>query len=216
MAEIWLAFVAGIAGSGHCLGMCGGIVAAFSACGAAGSRRKAALFNFGRICTYALLGLSAGLLGQTLDLLLLHSISMAVFAVGNLFVLLTGIGLILRRNLSGNLGFTKILDAVPLLRIPQPRSIAGYFPLGLVFGMLPCGLVYATLAVAATTGSPLTGGAMMAALGLGTFPALFFAGALAGLPAARGRRIVPLVMGIAFVALGGAGMWRIIRAAGIF
>lgn len=216
MAEVWLAFVAGMAGSGHCLGMCGGMVAAFCACGAAGSRKKAAFFNLGRICTYAFLGFTAGLFGQTLDLLLLHSVSMVVFAVANLFVIVAGIGLVTRRSLSGSQRFSKILAAVPLFKLPQPRTTAGYFPLGLTFGFLPCGLVYATLAAAATTGSLLTGGAMMAALGLGTFPALFFAGALAGLPAGKGRNVLPMAMGIAFMLLGAGGIWRILRTTGVF
>jgi uncharacterized protein len=214
VTEIWLAFLAGLGGSGHCLGMCGGIVAAFSAGGASAGRptwRETAFFNLGRLSTYSLLGFSAGLAGKALDLLLLRPFSTAVFAVGNLFVVATGIVLLVRQDFpSAPRRLTNGLQRLLPAAIAAPESAAGFLPLGMLFGFLPCGLVYAPLASAAATGDPLRGWAVMAALGAGTFPALFFAGALTSTAASAGRRSLLALAGGALVVMGTAGLRRLV------
>ena len=95
MTELWLAFLAGMAGSTHCLGMCGGIVAAIALRARdanPGTRRLILLaYNVGRISTYTILGILAGLLGATLDVLPIKTAATWVFTAANLFVFLAGL-----------------------------------------------------------------------------------------------------------------------------
>jgi uncharacterized protein len=206
--EIWLAFLAGIAGSAHCVGMCGGIVAAFS--GGNGAAPRTLAFNLGRVCTYSLLGFSAGLLGEMLDLLLLRSVSTAVFCIASLFVAASGLFLLLKGDFPP--APAKAAEAVQRLfpeRFRVPTAAAGFFPLGMLFGFLPCGLVYAPLAAAAGTGDPLRGAAVMAALGAGTVPALFIAGSLSGAASPVGAKWPFRILGAVLVAMGAIPLWRI-------
>jgi len=183
---------AGLLGSGHCFGMCGGIVGAF-AMGVAPERRArpGALslhllaYNLGRIATYALLGALAGLAGGALAGALPPAAArLAGRTVAALF--LFGLGLYL-------LGWPQLLAPFERLgarlwrrleplgrRLLSPRGVAHAVALGAVWGWLPCGLVYSMLAMAAATGSPARGALVMTAFGVGTLPALVAAGLASG------------------------------------
>src|SRR6266540_5998044 len=95
MTEIWLAFVAGLVGSPHCLGMCGGIVAALSMTGRLGPPRARLLsqlfYNLGRVSTYTLLGMGAGMIGSSLDLLAVRSVAVWFFLAANILVIVIGL-----------------------------------------------------------------------------------------------------------------------------
>ncbi len=176
------ALVAGIAGSGHCLGMCGGIAGALamrdSARAGAPSRWTLALaYNLARISSYAVAGALAGLLGSTL----LRTADVAPLSIA--FRVLAGLIMIAA---AGRLLFGwRLLDPLEaagagLWRrlLPRPSGasrrggITGAIGLGLAWGWLPCGLTYSMLLLAATTASVLTGALVMAAFGLGTLPAM--------------------------------------------
>ena len=221
VTEVWLAFVAGLAGSPHCLGMCGGIVAALAVAGSGethgGRRSFLLLYNLGRVTTYALLGVVAGLIGSSLNLLPLKEATLWIFVAVNLFVLLIGVGT------AAGWRFLSIATLEPggaswagraVERLVRGAAGRGAFPLGLALGLLPCGLVYATMIVAAATGSPLRGGAVMAALGCGTFPALYFFGSLTGLASGRGGQRLLRLIGIIVAAAGLTGLWRVLGALG--
>ena len=169
-------FALGIASGVHCVGMCGGIVTAFNV---VEFRNRSSLFlrqvqfNAGRISTYAVAGAAAGSAGWLLSL----QNSLDLFANVVLILVglhLAGFGALLRLERLGG----------PLWRRLQPLAARAsakgnpYFA-GLLWGWLPCGLVYAALAVAATFGSSLKGAAAMLAFGLGTLPWLLAAGAAA-------------------------------------
>lgn len=221
MTEVWLAFLAGLAGSTHCLGMCGGIVGAIALHArdtSPGTQRLILLtYNAGRISTYTLLGVIAGFMGGTLDLLPLRSAASWVFAAANLFVLLAGAASFLQLSSfslfslesAGGRIFAGILRWA-VSRSSLPRT----FILGLALGFLPCGLVYAPLIAGAATGSPLGGGAIMAALGLGTLPLLFLFGSASAALSARLRGSLIRLVGLFVALIGFVGLWRVLGKLG--
>jgi len=215
----WLAWTSGalmlgFVGSGHCLGMCGGIAGALGMRGPASrtlSQTTASLlYSIGRVSSYALLGALAGSLGQATSLATGLGPVMRV-AAGLLIVLL---GL----QLAGvRLGFDRI-EALglavwrrlsPLIgRIGPPDAAWKCLALGAVWGFLPCGLVYTALTASLVTGSAAGGAVFMASFGLGTVPALVFATRMMG---GLGERLrgqgARRVAGIALVVL---GLWAVI------
>lgn len=220
MTEVWLAFLAGLAGSPHCLGMCGGIVTALALnCRQEGGRGRLLFqlgYNLGRMGTYALLGVAAGFIGASLDVFLLKTLSAWVFAVANGFVMLVGLASVLGTHL--NL-FTLESSGGRFLAGPLRWAMAGSsparsIPLGLILGFLPCGLIYAPLIAAATSGSPLRGGAVMAALGLGTLPVMLGFGSLATLFSVQLKGAVFRVAGLLVALIGFAGLWRVLGKLG--
>ena len=180
--------VLGVASGVHCVGMCGGIVTAFSTVrfNPRPEWKRQILFNAGRISTYAVAGAAAGTAGLLLPL------QNSLYLFANVVLILVGLhlagfGALLRLERLGG----------PLWRRLQPLAARAsakgnpYFA-GLLWGWLPCGLVYAALAVAVTSGSSSKGAAAMLAFGLGTLPWLLAAGAAAaqlrrwmGFPAVR-------------------------------
>jgi uncharacterized protein len=215
MIEIWFAFLAGMAGSFHCIGMCGGIVAALSMTGNAGGFRlrlqSQICYNLGRVTTYTLLGALAGLIGSSLDLMAMKSFSSWFLIGANLFVIAIGLSSALALsalNLSSLEGRGARFFAAPLRRTVSGNSAFAAFPLGLLLGFLPCGLVYAPLVAAAGSGSLVSGAATMAALGLGTIPVLLMFGTASSAVSATLRSTMMRVAGIAVALMGAAGLWR--------
>lgn len=181
-------FLIGLLGGTHCVSMCGGIVGALSAGvnvpGKTGPQWPIHLaYNLGRIGTYTAMG---GVLGALGSVGLLFNdvlpIQLALYVLANL--MLVALGLYLT-------GFTQLLAPVEraglhLWRRVQPitarflpaRSLNQALPLGLLWGFLPCGLVYSALTTALVTGSSVRGAGLMLAFGLGTLPNLMLAGML--------------------------------------
>ena len=215
MIVIWLAFLAGLAGSFHCVGMCGGIVAALAMTRGShsfGSRLGSQIcYNLGRITTYTLLGALAGLAGSSLDFVALRSVSSWFFIGANLFVIAVGLGSALglnALNLSSLEGRGARFLAAPLQRVIASDSSLAAFPLGLMLGFLPCGLVYAPLMAAAASGGTGLGAATMAALGLGTMPILLLLGTASSAISGALRLVMLRLAGVAVALMGAAGLWR--------
>jgi hypothetical protein len=175
------AFVAGMAGSVHCLAMCGGLA------GALGLRARraatplqaaihAASYQIGRLTSYtlagALVGASSGLIVGVLDL---DRVALVARLLAGLVLISIAVGILLeRRPLSGleQLGGRLWRHVAPLARsIPATGSTASLL-LGMLWGWLPCGFVYSMLIFAALKGGALQGAALMLFFGLGTAPAL--------------------------------------------
>lgn len=220
MIEIWLAFTAGLAGGFHCIGMCGGIVAALSMSERCASLRPRAFaqlgYNLGRITTYTLLGVVCSAAGSSVQLMRIKSVSAWLFGGANLFVIAIGLSSMLgwsALNLSTLEGKGARFLAPPVSRLLAAGSPAAAYPLGLLLGFLPCGLVYAPLIVASASGSPLKGGAIMAALGAGTLPVLFLFGTASSALSARLRSTMFRLAGLAVFLMGAAGLWRVISRA---
>lgn len=179
-------FLIGLLGGTHCVGMCGGIVSALTVQLPGQKRREWPLhlaYNIGRITSYTVAGAAMGAIG-TVGMLFndLLPIQLGLYVAANL--MLVALGLYLT-------GFTCALAPVerlgqrlwshiqPLTRRFLPaRSVAQALPLGMLWGFLPCGLVYSVLATALVTGAAERGAGLMLAFGLGTLPNLMLAGLL--------------------------------------
>ena len=185
------AFVIGLLGGVHCLGMCGGIVGALTFGLPEGRRQGVQLipyqlaYNLGRILSYTLAGAAAGGLGVLLaGVLPVQQAQNLLIILAAIFMILMGLyiagwwnGLSMVERAGGSL-WRRI---EPLARKLMPVTSAPQaFALGLVWGWLPCGLVYSVLVWAVSAGSAQEGALLMAAFGLGTLPNLLLMGAAAG------------------------------------
>ncbi len=162
---IWTAFTLGLFGSFHCAGMCGPLVLAVRS---AGNNRLAAalLYHSGRALTYTSLGLTAGLIGQTVQLAGVAR----WLSIGLGVTLLVGLLVSQSRRVwnLGTIGFPRFQKAFRFLVSRQnPIGVVG---LGALNGILPCGLVVAALATAVVAGDALSGGVTMGAFAIGTWP----------------------------------------------
>ncbi len=178
------AFVLGLMGAGHCLGMCGGITAALSfAIPNQHTRTKLAVlfaYNFGRIASYSLFGAFVGYLGgeisETTTLPVLKVVSGVLLILMALY--LADIWKLL--SVLENAGSFIWIRIQPLGQKLMPvRRIDQALFLGMVWGWLPCGLVYSAVVYSSSQGSAISGAMIMFAFGLGTLPAVFMGG-LAG------------------------------------
>lgn len=179
-------FLIGLLGGTHCVAMCGGIVGALSMQMPGRTVRQWPIhlaYNLGRITTYTALGAFAGAVGSAGmlfgDVL---PVQLALYVAANLMLIALGLYLT---------GITQVLAPLEraghaVWRRVQPltarflpaRSPGRALPLGLLWGFVPCGLVYSVLATALVTGSALRGATLMLAFGLGTLPNLLLAGML--------------------------------------
>lgn len=230
-------FLVGLLGGVHCVGMCGGIVAAFSSApGApraprpfpvavttagtgAGAFALAGLprvlsYNAGRIASYMVAGALAGsMLGGMQAALDLASLRLAMYWLAN--GMLVALGLFLMdawRGLSllESAGQRLWKRIQPLMKplLPVDRP-AKALALGALWGWVPCGMVYSVLTTAMLTGSAAGGAAVMLAFGLGTLPTLLAMG-LAGERLRQWSRLRPVrsAAGALVLAFGLLGMWR--------
>lgn len=209
-------FLIGLLGGTHCIGMCGGIVGALSM--GAGSRPELHLaYNFGRITSYALAGAIAGALGgASLALSDQLPLRIILYVMANLMLVALGLylmGITRALAFSERLGQKLWRHVQPLTRRFLPaRTVAQAFPLGLLWGWLPCGLVYSALVTALTSGSALHGAGMMLAFGLGTLPNLLLAGLLAvRLKAYAMKPAVRITAGLLVLVFGLWGLFAAIR-----
>ncbi len=215
MLEIWLAFSIGLAGSGHCLGMCGGIVTALALSHREADAAHRFLFNLlyhaGRISTYTLLGLLAGLVAQAGMVNSVRPLVGWLFLAANLFVAAIGIFTacgVRALGISALDGSGWVFLRKLLSRLGAGSSVLVALPAGLLMGLLPCGLVYGVLISAATSGSALKGGGMMLAFGCGTLPVLLAYGQVASTLSALGRGLFQRCMGGGVALLGILGAWK--------
>jgi sulfite exporter TauE/SafE len=182
------AFALGLLGGVHCIGMCGGIVAALNLRPDRPAGRVSWSiqlgYNAGRIASYALAGAAAGMvgsLGTLLDRVL--PLQIALYVLANVLLVLLGFYLagygtaVLRLEAAGGAVWRYARSRGIDLRPAQtPR---GAIAAGMVWGWIPCGLVYSALALALLSGGPGAGALVMGAFGLGTLPNLLASGALA-------------------------------------
>jgi sulfite exporter TauE/SafE len=185
---LWLtALLTGLSGGVHCVGMCGGVVTALSfATGKPPHPWRIQLsYNLGRLLTYTLLGTLAGATGHWLAATLwLHQAQQVLELVAGLFLLLLGLYL---GNWWHGLRYLEQIGA-HLWRHIQPLG-RRYLPIrtpgralivGMIWGFLPCGLVYSALIWSLSAGSALAGGLLMLSFGLGTLPTLLTLGTASG------------------------------------
>jgi len=207
----------GFLGSSHCIGMCGGIAGVLSAA-RGGNVQRSTLYNLGRIASYTTMGALAGTFGAALagvggasGMLVLRSLAALLIVAAGLSVAgWTGAIAPLER-----LGSALWRPIAPLARKARasssPLAALGF---GVLWGWLPCGLVYSALAVAAAAGSGTDGALVMAAFGFGTLPATLAIGVFAG----RGARLLRdrRARGLAGATVVVFGLWTFAAAVGAF
>ena len=214
---ITMAFLTGLLGSGHCIGMCGGIVAALSLSRTEkqGTILFQLLYNIGRIITYTGIGWLVGWLGSAFAYAnTLAGPARALLIASDLFVIILGLGsagLFAFLNLNVmQLEFPgpvqKITRAVSRLRMLPPALSA--LPLGLIMGFLPCGFLYAMIIAAGQSAEALNGALMMFSFGLGTMPALFLFGSTAHWLTKRMRTLMLRWAGIMVALMGAYNLYR--------
>lgn len=174
---VFTALATGFMASGHCIGMCGPMTALGASRPGQPRVQRAATYNAGRLASYALFGALFGALGHLLG----SAASIAQWgliirvALGGV-LLLIGLRLLLQRkgaSVFERLGARLWRRLQPLTRQLNPADrTRDLFALGLLWGWLPCGMVYSMLAIAAVSGSASTGAATMLAFGVGTLPAM--------------------------------------------
>ena len=176
------ALLLGFAGSFHCLAMCGPLHLSLL-----GNRKYSlsfildkSVFNIGRILTYVVLGLILGFIGKSLPLYEIQKVVSIVTGVAIILVYfipkLTGkeieipfLNRFVVQKMGGLMQQTK-----------GKSSVLKYFGMGVLNGLLPCGLVYVALIASFAQLSTINSMLYMLLFGLGTFPAMFFVVMLGG------------------------------------
>lgn len=211
------ALLAGLLGGVHCVGMCGGIVAAFSfrADGSAPPFRLHLSYNLGRVFSYTLFGALAGTLGASLKLADFLPVQTLLYVLAQIVMILLGLYLagwsqwVLIFERAGGVLWRQVK---PLFQKLLPvKSVPQALLAGMAWGWLPCGLVYSVLVSALAAGSATSGAALMLAFGLGTLPTLLGMGLFA-------RQIQPFMQQLwvrraAGLTVAGFGVWGLLTLA---
>ena len=207
MSNNWIAFLVGLFGSVHCVGMCGPLAFAVPV------KQDnwlllvfdKVIYNFGRIITYTFLGLLIGFAGRQLWL---YGLQQGVSIVSGVLILMAAFTRIFKLRFSNNKFFS-------ILTLPFNRSIsyalqhrAGHLIIGLLNGFLPCGFVYLALVGAVNTSSPLFAAEYMLCFGLGTFPLMLIATVSSAFAGPLVRRRINKVIPFFMVFL---GIWFVLR-----
>lgn len=214
-----LLFAIGLFGSVHCVGMCGSIAGALALSLPLACRqdprclvRYVTAYNLGRISSYGLAGALGGLIGSTLSgaqsIPMAHELFRILAAV---VVVLTGL------YLTGWVAQLKQLERLgqPLWRRLEPlgrkflpvSNLSHAFLFGVIWGWLPCGLVYYALVLTLSAANPAQGALFMLLFGLGTLPAVAGVGSVTGWLAGVARnRTLQQAAGLALMGVGVLGL----------
>ncbi len=175
-------FLLGLAGSLHCIGMCGPLALALPLPSSERWRVAGQMlaYNVGRAVTYSMLGIFFGLLGKGLELAGFQKV-ISILA-GVLMLAAAVFSLQFERVISQFSGWKKTVAPLQksLSRLLRDRPAGTSFSIGLLNGLLPCGMVYLALAGAISKTSGWEGGIFMAFFGLGTLPLMFLLGLASG------------------------------------
>jgi len=229
--DVALFLVVGLLGGAHCIGMCGPLVTVYASRmgssaarpdgGAAATGRAAAdhltvyevrqhaLFNVGRAASYTLLGAAVGALGGAV-LVTAGTLTGAATLVRGVVGVVAGglvIGVGARYLLGGATGGVHLPGLARVTdwltgHVDRLAAGPGIVLLGAVHGLLPCPILYPAYLYAFATGSAAGGAVALAALGVGTIPAVFAYGTLIDAVGATRRRRLHRLLGVAFLALG--------------
>jgi sulfite exporter TauE/SafE len=175
--------VAFLGSIGHCIGMCGGFIMAYSAAKVDQTWNKTHqsiahfLYNIGRVVSYMIIGAIFGWLGKVF--------SFSMTSKGALFIFIGILMVLMGLSLMGKLKFITYIESsgansnifkTAFRRLIYSKSLPSFFLLGMLNGFIPCGFVYFFAAFAAATASPFWGAVVMMVFGLATIPVLFTLG----------------------------------------
>lgn len=211
-------FLLGFFGGTHCVGMCGGLSSAFALQLPPHLNRLGliVLLNLGRISSYVLIGLIVGLVGQIgISLDDTRWLQNGLYVAANVLLLLLGLylaGLFTAATQIERIGRPIWKRLNPILnRLLPIKSVPACFGVGMLWGWLPCGLVYSASLYALGSGNAVQGGLYMLAFALGTLPNLLAMGIFAAqLKTLLQRRAIRLCAGLLV-----AG-WAVFRLAVMF
>ncbi len=228
--DVLLFLAIGLLGGAHCIGMCGPLVTIYASnmdgprtdggtrTARQSSRsshltlyevRQHTLFNIGRALSYTLIGILMGALGALL-LVGVHEVAATAdlvrggigVIIGALVIVIGGYYIAGRTTSGLHFPGTSRVTTVMTSWVERLANGPGIIALGGLHGLLPCPILYPAYLYAFATGSPLAGGVALAALGIGTIPAVFLYGTLIESVDVIHRRRVHRLLGIAFVVLG--------------
>lgn len=201
---------------GHCIGMCGGIIVAYSSTKIDQTWNKShqalahLLYSFGRIFTYVMFGVIFGFIGSIFTITS-NSLSIMWLIIGIIMILM---GL----SLMGKFKFMTTIEhsiqqsswyQKSFKSLLSSQSLYSFFLLGILNGLLPCGFVYFFVIAAASTANPISGAIVMLIFGLATIPALFSLGFFVGLSKKLGFRNLMMKIAAIFVILyGGYSIYK--------
>lgn len=184
--QLGSAFAAGLLGGVHCVGMCGGIVGALSLAMPQQRKRLPLLlsYNGGRVLSYVIAGALFGGVGQlSTGFLPVQWLQVTLAIIAGVMMMMMGLylggwsGFLRRIEAAGGVVWKRI-EPYGRRLLPVKNSGQG-FVLGMLWGWLPCGLVYSMLIWALGSGSAVNGSLLLLAFGLGTLPNLIATGLLA-------------------------------------
>ncbi|MBP2700301.1 sulfite exporter TauE/SafE family protein [Photobacterium lucens] len=187
--DLYAAFLIGLMGAGHCVGMCGGVAAAITIGmpeNTTNTKRWVYLLNYniGRLSSYTIAGALIGaalaglstLNGTTNPLVYMRLFAAIMMIVLGLYIGQWWFGLTSIERIGQK--FWRHISPLATTLLPLKSPVKA-LPFGFLWGWLPCGLVYSTLTWAAVSGSALNGATVMLAFGLGTLPAMLAIGGFA-------------------------------------
>ncbi len=206
-----VATIAFLGSFGHCVGMCGGIVLAYTGAKVDPQWNNAKqasahlAYSLGRITTYVTLGALFGYLGSVA--------TFSGYTVGALFLFAGVVMILTGLSIMGKVKFLTLIEhsimksgwyQKSFRALMSESSIFSFYLLGMVNGLLPCGFVYFFAVTAASTMSPLWGAVVMLIFGLSTVPALFSLGFFTGLmQKGRLRKTMITIASVAVILYGG-------------
>lgn len=210
-----------LGGFGHCMGMCGPVVAAYALNPVRKSYLPQLLYNLGRITTYSIIGGIMGLTGSFVGVIspVENFQNIVMGTIGGVMMvmgLVVGGWLPLKAG-NGQSGCTAVVGRMVKF-VGETGSAGAFFPMGLILGFIPCGLSYTAFIAAAGAGVDaasraegfLKGMAMLFLFGLGTLPALLLLGCVISLVGQKSRLRLYRASSLAMMAAGALLLYRAI------
>jgi sulfite exporter TauE/SafE len=195
---------------GHCSGMCGGLVVAYTSSkidnkwGKSYQALAHFLHNIGRVTTYTIFGFLFGAIGSV--------VSVGMFGKGILFIFLAIIMILMGLSFLGKSNFLTSIEIgisssnsfkKVFISLLSKKTLSSFYLLGILNGAIPCGFVYFFLAGAVATSSPLLGGLVMFLFGIATIPTLFTIGMVVGfLNSGKFKNFMIKVAGVTIILYG--------------
>jgi sulfite exporter TauE/SafE len=173
----YTAFILGLMGSLHCIGMCGAIALALPVPPDADRRLATLVYNLGRILTYSTIGFAFGFVGQMFVLAGFQQV--LSIGAGIIILIFVFLPLITKRRDFISSKLTHFISSQirsKFATLLKEHSYSSLFLIGVLNGLLPCGLLYVALAGATATGNVFSGSIYMALFGLGTTPVMLTIG----------------------------------------
>lgn len=204
MEQYLAAFTIGFVGSLHCVGMCGPIALTLPLGNKSFLSKilNALVYNAGRITTYSLLGVFFGFFGERL--VIASTQQMVSISIGSLFIL----SVLIPKKYINNLNPTGFIGQLiaslknSLAKIIHSKSWISRLGVGLLNGLLPCGLVYAAIGGSIATGSLFKGAVFMFWFGLGTLPFMFLIYFFSGAISLKLRNTIKKLIPVFLILLG--------------